>query len=243
MLNLDDIYPSQNSDAGTGDAGGWRGGVHAGASGARQSCCGAARRKCDSRADRAAKEQMGLNDPYRAVCRVVYRCAATRFWQLVLQRQTVTETLSQRKEPTIFLTTYALMIEILIGIPCRSHCRGQAQLHRRPGTDDLLDQRSGRADLFPGHCADTDFRRAIAMVAERGLRFDFEDPVGALQIDDPAGVHARVRIGGAAGPARSLVDARRPGRGLRPHRQAKGLHSARWSAGMLSAMHLFRQLR
>ncbi len=66
----------------------------------------------------AAQEKMGLNDPI-VVQFVRWFSDALRldFGNSYFSDQTVTETLSQRKEPTLFLTTYALFIEVMIGIP------------------------------------------------------------------------------------------------------------------------------
>jgi len=66
----------------------------------------------------AAEEKMGLNDPL-IVQFVRWFSDALRldFGNSYFSDQSVTETLSQRKEPTLFLTSYALIIEILIGIP------------------------------------------------------------------------------------------------------------------------------
>lgn len=66
----------------------------------------------------AAKDKMGLNDPI-VVQFVRWFGDALRldFGNSYFSDQTVTNTLSQRKEPTIFLTTYALLIEVLIGVP------------------------------------------------------------------------------------------------------------------------------
>ncbi len=66
----------------------------------------------------AAQEKMGLNDPI-VVQFVRWFSDALRldFGNSYFSDQSVTETLSQRKEPTLFLTTYALFIEVMIGIP------------------------------------------------------------------------------------------------------------------------------
>ncbi len=64
------------------------------------------------------REQMGLNDPL-PVQFVSWFSDALRldFGSSYFNDQSVIEALNQRKEPTILLTTYALLIEVMIGIP------------------------------------------------------------------------------------------------------------------------------
>ncbi|MCC6943710.1 MAG: ABC transporter permease [Thermomicrobiales bacterium] len=66
----------------------------------------------------AAKEKMGLNDPLPVqFFRWFGDAIRLDFGDSYFSNQSVTTTLSQRKEPTIFLTTYALIIEVMIGVP------------------------------------------------------------------------------------------------------------------------------
>lgn len=66
----------------------------------------------------AAREQMGLNDPILVQFANWFTDALRLdFGQSYFNDQTVIESLSQRKEPTILLTTYALFFEVIIGIP------------------------------------------------------------------------------------------------------------------------------
>ena len=65
-----------------------------------------------------ARESMGLNDPLLVQFGSWFGDALRLdFGSSFFNDQTVIEALSQRKEPTILLTLYALLIEISIGVP------------------------------------------------------------------------------------------------------------------------------
>ena len=79
------------------------------------------------------REQMGLNDPL-PVQFVSWFGDALRldFGSSYFNDQSVIEALNQRKEPTILLTTYALLIEIMIGVPAGVIAAVKKELVRRP---------------------------------------------------------------------------------------------------------------
>ncbi len=65
------------------------------------------------------REQMGLNDPL--ILQFTHwfgNALRLDFGKSLFLDMPVTEALAQRAQPTILLTTYALLIEIVIGIPC-----------------------------------------------------------------------------------------------------------------------------
>lgn len=65
------------------------------------------------------REQMGLNDPLIVQFTEWFGNALRLdFGESFFLDMPVTEALRERAQPTILLTTYALLIEILIGVPC-----------------------------------------------------------------------------------------------------------------------------
>lgn len=127
----------------------------------------------------AAKEKMGLNDPL-PVQFVRWFSDAIRldFGDSYFSGQTVIESLSQRKEPTLFLTSYALLIEILIGVPI-----GIIAAVKRNSIVDralMIISISGAAvpTFFMGIILILIFAVRLKWVPSGGYISIFEDPVG-----------------------------------------------------------------
>lgn len=127
----------------------------------------------------AAQEKMGLNDPILVqFFRWFGDAIRLDFGDSYFSNQSVIETLSQRKEPTLFLTSYALIIEVLIGVPI-----GVIAAVKRNSIVDralMIVSISGAAvpTFFMGIVLILIFAVRLKWVPSGGYISPFEDPAG-----------------------------------------------------------------
>ena len=120
----------------------------------------------------------------------------------------VTEALLERAQPTLLLTTYALLIEILIGVPAGVI----AAIKRNSLIDRWLMVMSIAGAAIPT------FFLGIVLILIFAVRLQWlpsggyvpiqEDPQAHFKVDDSACLHPRLLSGRVAGAAGALVDAR-----------------------------------
>ena len=144
------------------------------------------------------------------------------FGESIFIGEPVTRALLDRAQPTILLTIYALLVQIVIGIPA-----GVISAVKHNSIFDRLltvIAISGAAipTFFLGILLILFFAVRLQLAAIRRVRRRDRGSRRALQGDDLARVRAGLLVGRAARAAGALVHARRDARGLRADRLRQG---------------------